>query len=120
MGAQFLSMLIGAWLMAAPAVLGYGDPARASDRIVGPLVFTFGCTAMFEATRNVRWVNTALGAWLVLAPFVLGYAGIPLANSLGAGAMLVLLSLVRGTIRGEYGGGWSSLWSHGSTTPRGP
>ena len=34
---RLVSIALGAWLMAAPALLDYGDPARTSDRIVGPL-----------------------------------------------------------------------------------
>jgi hypothetical protein len=110
MWAHGLSMVLGVWLMAAPELLGHRDPARTNDHIIGPLVFTVACMALFEATRNVRRANTFLGAWLLLAPLVLGYPTAPFLNSLATGSGVLLLSLVRGRVKGQYGGGWAVLW----------
>ncbi len=110
MWARILNAALGIWLMAAPAVLGYGTPAQTNDRIVGPVAASFAIIAIAEATRPVRRVNTVLGAWLLLAPWVLGYGTTATINSLIVGALMIALSLVRGKIEARFGGGWSMLW----------
>ena len=107
---QLISVAIGIWLMAAPAVLGYGDPGRTTDRIVGPLVASFGCIAVWEVTRPVRWLNLLLGLGLVLAPWVLGYGWGELLHSTLIGLAVAGLSVVTHTNWGPYGGGWQVLW----------
>ena len=109
--AHVIAAFIGIWLMVAPAVLGYGDPAQTNDRIIGPVVATFAIVAWWEATRNVRWANIPLGGWMVLAPLILGYgATAPIVNSIAAGLLIVALSFVRGEVKKPYGGGWRSLF----------
>jgi hypothetical protein len=119
MWAQVAAMLVGVWLMAAPAVLGYTGPARTNDHVVGPLAATFACVAIWEATRPVRWANLVLGAWLVLAPWWLGYDRVAAANSVTAGVALVTLSVVRGRLKHRFGGGWSALWVRGAPAAEG-
>lgn len=110
MWAALLSAAIGIWLMAAPAVLGYPGAASVHDRIVGPLIASFGIIAVAEVTRSVRRVNSLLGAWLVLAPWILGFPTAALVNSVVSGIAVGSLSLVRGSVDERYAGGWSSLW----------
>lgn len=106
-----LSAAIGLWLMAAPAVLGYGDPAATSDRIAGPVAATFGIIAIWDVVRPMLRLNLPFGAWLVLAPWALGFGLAATVNSLACGVLLAALSLVPMETSGRYGGGWSSLWS---------
>lgn len=108
---RLLNAALGVWLMAAPAVLGYGAPASTNDRLIGPLAASLAIIALWEATRPVRQANTLLGAWLVIAPLILGYATAPAVNSVLVGLAMVGLSRVRGEVTGRYGGGWSVLWS---------
>jgi hypothetical protein len=96
--------------MAAPQVLGYGDPARTNDWIVGPVAATFACIALWEATRGVRWWNLPLGAWLVVAPLVLGHPTLPFVQSIAAGVLMMGMSCLGGHTRRSFGGGWQSLW----------
>lgn len=111
MWARLANTAVGLWLMAAPAVLGYSGSAATNDRIVGPLAATFAIVAIWEVTRALRWANLALGLWLLAAPWILGgYPADAIVNSMAAGALLALFSLVRGKIRQEYAGGWSALW----------
>ena len=110
MWAQVTNAALGIWLMIAPAILTYGDPAQNNDRIFGPVIATFAIISWWEATRNVRWANFLPGAWLLLAPWVLGYdATAPVVNSMIVGVLVIGLSLVRGTVEQRYGGGWRSL-----------
>ena len=111
MWAQVINAVLGIWLMAAPAVFGYGDPAQANDRIFGPIIATFAIVAWWEATHNIRWANIPLGAWLVLAPWVLGYdATAAMANSMVVGGIVVGLSFVKARVTKRYGGGWRALF----------
>lgn len=110
MWARVLNAILGVWLMAAPAVLGYGDPAQAVDRILGPIAASFAVIAMGEATRPVRHMNTLIGVLLLLAPWVLGYPANVTANSMVVGALMIALSRVRGDVKERFGGGWSRLW----------
>lgn len=114
MWAQIINTALGIWLMAAPAVLGYGGAARINDRIVGPIAVTFACIAIWPATRPVRWVNLPLGLWLIVAPWLFSYGRVALLNSLAVGLLMTLLCIPRGK-RAHFGGGWSMLWR--DTTP---
>jgi hypothetical protein len=111
MWAQFINVLLGVWLIISPDVLGSRHAALTNDRIIGPLVILFSVVAVSEATRQVRWVNVLLGFWLLLAPWVLSYGqAASTTNSMGAGALVILLGSVRGEVKLQFGGGWSSLF----------
>ena len=111
MWARALNTLLGLWLMAAPAVLGYAAPAANVDRILGPVAASFAIIAFAEATRPVRHANLLIGALLVLAPLPLGYPLIAAANSIVCGLVMMALSRVRGSIGERFGGGWSKVWT---------
>jgi hypothetical protein len=108
--AQAVATLVGLWLMAAPDVLSFAGPARLSHVIVGPLVATVGLTALWEATRDFRYANLPFGLWLLAAPAVLHpQSSEAMASHLASGGLVVVASLVRGRVKGTYGGGWVSL-----------
>lgn len=107
--AHLLAAAVGIWLMAAPGVLDYGGRAAAVDRIVGPLIASFGLIAAWGVTRSIRWINVALAALLLVAPLFLGYPRAAVLSSAAAGVIVAALSLVRGRTRHPYGGGWRSL-----------
>ena len=111
MWAQAVNAALGVWLLAAPAVLGYGGPARTNDRIVGPLAAGLAVIAIWEVTRPVGRANLALGLWLLAAPWLLGYPAVATVNSIVVGLALGALALAPGSYRpGRFGGGWSALW----------
>ena len=107
---HLLPALAGIWLMASPAVLDYADPARANDRIIGPIVASLAIIALWEIMRSLRWVNVILGAWLLIVPWLLGHTSDARWNSLAAGALVLGFSLAKGERTHPFGGGWSSLW----------
>lgn len=107
---QVVGLLLGVWLMAAPDVLGHVGPARTNAHIVGPLVATFACVAIWEATRAVRWLNVGLGAWLALAPWALRYSWPEAVHSTAVGLLLARLAYTPGGLRHRFGGGWAALW----------
>jgi hypothetical protein len=111
MWAQIINTIIGLWLMAAPAILGYSGPANTNQRIVGPIAVSFAVIACWEVTRQARWTNLVLGVWLIVAPLVLSHETSAGITSIASGVLLALFSLVRGRYRPErFGGGWSALW----------
>lgn len=110
MGPQLINMMIGLWLMAAPSVIGYGRPAATSDHIVGPLVATFACIAIWEATRGLRWVNLPLGIWAAIAPLLLGAPSPGIASGVLCGMLIAWLATRGGAIQHRFDGGWSMLW----------
>ena len=114
MWAQIINTALGIWTMAASAVLGYGGALRTSDQIVGPIIATFACCAIWQVLRSWRWVNLPLGAWLIAAPWVLSSPIDAAINGGIVGAAVAALSCVRGRTPTRFGGGWSVLWT--STT----
>ena len=115
--AQIINALLGIWLMASPAMLGYGGTGRINDLIVGPVAATFAIIAFWEVTRVVGKANAALGVWLIIASWVLGYEStIPMINEFVVGVTMVAFAMTRGKARDKFGGGWRSLMNAG--TPR--
>ena len=116
MWAHVFTAGIGIWLMSAPAVLGYGVPAETNDHVVGPLVASFAIIAWWQVTRGLRWINVVLGLWLIAAPWVLGYSEWRVTiNSMLAGGLIALLSLVKGKVDKRFGGGWRELFRRRSS-----
>ena len=116
MWARIVNVILGVWLLAAPAVLSYGDPARTNDRIVGPLAAAIAAIAAWEVTRPVRWLNLILGLWLFAAPWLLGYEAGAMFNAMIVGLVLAACALVRGEYRpARFGGGWAALRRSGAT-----
>lgn len=110
MGARFIAALTGVWLMASPAVLGYGDPARANDRIIGPIIASVAIIALSQVTRAIRWLHVPLGAWLLIAPWLLAYPLGAKWSSIAAGVVVIVVAFEKGKQAHRFGGGWSSLW----------
>ncbi|MBI3117634.1 MAG: SPW repeat protein [Candidatus Hydrogenedentes bacterium] len=112
MWAQFIAMVIGIWLMAAPAVLKYAGAAADNSHTTGPLVATLAAVALWECTRGVRFANVPLGLWLVIAPMVLEHETPAAVNSVACGLALASLAFVRGRVKRSFGGGWAALLHH--------
>ena len=71
--AHFVNLLLGVWLVASPAALGYRSTAMTwSDMASGALVVVF---ALLSYSRRrfgawAQWANCFVGIWLLFAPFV--------------------------------------------------
>jgi hypothetical protein len=113
--ARIGAVAAGVWLMFAPAVLAYGDPAAANDRIFGPLGASLAFVAIWEVTRPLRWATLPVGVWLLAAPFVLGYDHTgALISSIAAGVVMAGTAPLGGEITDQHGGGWSALIRRGN------
>ena len=118
--ARWVSVALGVWLMAAPAVLDYAGQASATHRLVGPVVASFAFVAVWSHVRGLRWANVPLGSVLLVAPWPLGFGEVATVNSLIVGLALIALAPVRGPIRGRFGGGWAYLWEREARERREP
>lgn len=100
----WLSTMVGAWLMAAPTLVGLAGPVADSTHIVGALVVTFSVVAFAEPARLVRVPNILLGAWLLLAPWIFdsGLEGW-LWISVASGLALIVFNLRCGPVEDRYG-----------------
>ncbi len=107
--AQLLAVATGLWLMAAPAVIGYGAPAATIDRLLGPLAATIGAVAVCQSMRIVRLWNLPLGVALLAAPLLLVYPAPAALNDFFCGCMLIVCSRIQGRLTHRFGGGWASL-----------
>jgi SPW repeat-containing protein len=107
MWTQLACAAIGAWLMVAPGVLGYGGVAATADRIVGPIAAAVAIVSMAEVLRGLRWANVLVAAWLVAAPWILRYEVVPLVNSLYCGLCILGLALHNPPGTRRFGGGWT-------------
>jgi nucleoside-diphosphate-sugar epimerase/uncharacterized membrane protein len=100
----WLCALVGAWLMAAPTLLGLEGGLADSTHVMGALVVTFSVIAFAEPSRLVRWLNVLCGSWVLLAPWLLE-GGTPAWQwiSVASGLALIALSLRRGSVEDLYG-----------------
>jgi hypothetical protein len=112
MWGAIINILLGLWLMVSPDMLQFEKAASDNNYIIGPLVLTVAITALWEVNRSVRFFNIALGAWLVISPFILG---LQLSTALWGvilpGILIIAFSLIKGSIKRSYGGGWRSLFT---------
>ena len=69
--AHFLTVGLGAWLMTAPAILGYESGGlTASDVLSGAVLVVTGLLALSWQLGAVRFASGAVGFWLLFAPLV--------------------------------------------------
>jgi hypothetical protein len=85
---------LGAWLIAAPFLLGYEFTGPlANDVVCGVLVLALALMRFGKPLANVwaSWTVAGIGFWLILAPFVLlPYDYSAFWNDVIVGALLVL------------------------------
>lgn len=119
-GLPLAATATGLWLMAAPALLGYGGASASHHHILGPVILTIGWIACSDVTRAVARANLVPGVALVAAPLVVPYSDtVGLLNGVLAGALVVAISISEGRGPGvQFGGGWRALW-HSDRSPRG-
>jgi hypothetical protein len=97
------SILLGAWLMAAPSVFGSASPAAHNDHLLGALVLVVAVIATAEVTRALRFLNVLLGLSIMVVPWIL--SGAPLSarlNDVVMGLLIVALSIPRGAVKDRY------------------
>jgi hypothetical protein len=94
--ARWLNVILGAWLIISPWVVGPGDPAATwNTLIVGVVILLVALFAFRSADSTPSWLNVVLAVWLIIAPWVLGFSSAvgATANSVVLGVIVGLLSL---------------------------
>ncbi len=104
----FLSLLVGMWVMASPAILDFEGPFADHNNVAGALIITFGIIAMSDVARSVRLMNVIVGLWLIVIPWTLDINhDVSFWSSILSGAAIILLSIRKGII-GEKRGGFEN------------
>jgi uncharacterized membrane protein len=93
---DFANILLGTWLIASPATLGYRDAAMiASDLATGILIVILGVLTLSPRFDLARWGICFSGIWLLFAPLVFWTrdAG-AYANDTVVGALVIAFSVL--------------------------
>lgn len=124
---RLINVVLGTWLMFAPAVLGYSTTAAVPnglDRTIGPLVVSAAIAAIWPEIRPLRWINVVLGVSLAVAPLLLAwfvdYPAAAVVDQVVVGAAITAAAGVRGPVDARFGGGWRSVWRSDIDTTRPP
>jgi hypothetical protein len=107
--ARVLAVVVGLWLMAAPAVVGYGGLAADVDRTLGPVVTSVALIATSASVRSLRWLLVPLGVALLVSPSVSGATAGPALVELTAGLVVAASAVVPLRTEAQLGGGWRAL-----------
>ena len=119
MWSQIIMVLLGIWLMIAPAMLSFVKKISDNDRIIGPLIASFSVIAIWECTRNVRFLNIPLAIWLLLAPWIMHYRDTTATvNDSMVALLIIILCFVRRKREYRFGGGWPAVWRHNTLHER--
>jgi hypothetical protein len=118
LAARLAAVATGVWLMFAPWVLDYGDPAATNDRIVGPIAGAFAFVACWDVMMAMRWATLPCGAWMILAAPILGYGDVlAWVSTVASGIVFVATAFVGEDVRDRFGGGWRSVRPSAWTAP---
>ncbi len=95
---RFLNVLLGAWLLVSPFVLGFAhlEAAKWNDVAVGIAVALLALS--YGAGRAIGGLlDAVLGVWLIISSFVLVASGsIAFWNSLIVGILIVAIAMLAG------------------------
>lgn len=106
---QIVNIALGVWLLVAPGVLPSTAPGATVARIAGPLAIWLGVLALRDVTRPVRALNVLNGMFLAIAPWLVPNTGALILTSVLVGWAVIVLSIPRGAVRQETGGGWWTI-----------
>jgi hypothetical protein len=111
MWAAIINILIGLWLMICPYLFQFDKTASNNSYIAGTLIITFAIIALWEVNRSARFLTMMAGGWMILSPFILNLESMTeIWLTILSGILTAAFSFVRGEIKGNYGGGWRSLF----------
>jgi hypothetical protein len=107
------NVLLGAWLIVSPWILGFQNlPAALTCTVaIGVLLVASSAGAMSVPQAWEEWTDVALGVALIAAPFLLGFDGNQpaLQNALFTGLAVAALALWVLATDDDYGGWWHRM-----------
>lgn len=109
MGFQIGAIVLGIWLLVAPAVLPSTASGADVDRIVGPVVIWLGVLSLRSVTRPCRVLNVLSGMFLTIAPWLVPNTAPLILSSVLVGWAIIVLSIPRGIVHQRTGGGWWTI-----------
>jgi len=113
MWARILNIILGLYVMIAPALFNFNPALSNSNHIVGPLVITFAVISLWDINQRVRLASIVTGAWLIISAFIFSApATIYLIGNAVAGLLIIIFALVKSNVKHQYGGGWRSLFQN--------
>lgn len=96
---DWLTTLVGAWLIVSPYVLSFALPEGVSQNLVvwnfivsGLAAVLLGIVALASYRFWEEWANMAVGLWLVVSPWALQFAASPTAkwNAVISGLVIIV------------------------------
>lgn len=100
----YLTIPIGVWVMAAPAVMNFPKHIADNYHLVGALIVAFAIIAMSEVARVLRFINALFGVWIIISPWVFGATENSIIwMSVITGLVLIGLSFPKGIIEDKRG-----------------
>ena len=88
---DWISVILGFWLLASPNVIPYGEPAATQNAfLVGVLLVAIAFVEITVFRAWEEWINVVLGAWLVVSPWVLGATVVIATTNLVIVGLLIL------------------------------
>lgn len=108
-----VNVLLGAWLVVSPWVLGYQSVtvATVSTMAIGVLLAASSAGAMVLPAAWEEWLDAILGAALMMAPLLLGFDAVDAAlqNALITGGVVVFLALWVLAADDEFAASWQRI-----------
>lgn len=97
---DWLTGIVGVWLIVSPWVLGYATPADGAPSVVtwnfilsGAVAIVFAGAALMAYRMWEEWVEVILGLWLIASPWILQFtASDPAFWSAVLGGVVIVLS----------------------------
>lgn len=97
-----VNLVLGAWLLAAPATLGFQSAALVwSDMLCGAAVLLFAGLSLSSKNLWAHWIVSGIGLWLMFAPLVFwAPTAAAYANDTLVGTLLITFALIIPGVRG--------------------
>ncbi len=114
---HLIGVVIGLWLMASPAAIGFAGYSRADMRITGPIVVVLSVLSIWPGTRWFARLNAFAGGWMMIGPILLQAEHLLLFSVILLGAIIVALAVFPGDAAPQIGGGWIGILGPGSDVP---
>jgi len=110
------SMVVGAWLVVSPFVLGMAGAAVWLTIALGFGVILFAVEAFVIPSYMEEWGEMLLGLALVVAPWSVGYEpGAATVSSVLSGLLVILFAVWELMTDRDFSTWWHDRWHHGAS-----
>jgi hypothetical protein len=106
---RLVTVALGVWLMAAPAVLHSERAAATGEDLIGPILVGVSCASASPVLRELRWLALPAAGWLVAGSWLPGADAATIANDIVVSLAVAALTFVRARGQRRYGDGWRAV-----------